>query len=90
MMNISQKTPFKKAYKKLHDNQVPAVNDAINLILNNPSIGEAKKGDLAGLLVYKFDVQNQLYLLAYTVEGEDLTLLALGVHENFYDKLKRQ
>lgn len=88
-MNIFQKTPFKKTYKKLHNNQVPSVNDAINEIVNNPAIGEVKKGDLAGVLVYKFNIQNQLYLLAYTVEDEDFTLLALGVHENFYDKLKK-
>jgi hypothetical protein len=88
-MNIYQKTFFKKVYKKLHDNQVPEVNKAITAIIENPDIGEMKKGDLAGIQIHKFDVQNQLYLLAYIVESEDLMLLALGVHENFYDKHKR-
>lgn len=88
-MNIFPERIFKNIYKKLHPNQVPAVNDAINEIINNPTIGELKKGDLAGIQVYKFYIQNQLYLLSYTVEDEDLILLALGVHQNFYNKLKK-
>ena len=88
-VKILQKTPFKKTYKKLYDNQVPMVNEAIKEIMNKPDIGEVKKGDLSGVLVHKFEVQGQLYLLAYTFEDDYLTLLALGVHENFYKKLKR-
>jgi hypothetical protein len=34
-------------------------------IVQNPELGEAKKGDLLGVYVYKFDCINRLYLLAY-------------------------
>lgn len=88
MMNIEQKPLFKRTYKKLYKNQLSEVNAAIRLILTDPVIGEEKKGDLAGVRVYKFDVQNQLYLLAYTADETTITLLALGVHENFYRDLK--
>lgn len=89
MMNIEQKPLFKRTYKKLYQNQLSEVNSAIKTIIADPTIGEEKKGDLAGVLVYKFDVQNQLYLLAYEVDKTTITLIALGVHENFYRNLKK-
>lgn len=88
-MNLEQKPVFKRTYKKLHKNQLIEVNTAINTIMSDPIIGEEKKGDLAGVRVYKFDVQDQLYLLAYIVDETTITLLALGSHENFYRNLKK-
>ena len=76
-------------YKKLHDNQRKAVNEAIREVVADPQIGEMKVGDLSGVQVYKFDCVNQLWLLAYLFSGEALVLLAAGPHENFYSKLKR-
>ncbi|MEN6412424.1 MAG: type II toxin-antitoxin system RelE/ParE family toxin [Veillonellales bacterium] len=89
MMNLEQKPLFKRTYKKIYKNQRPQVNSAIKVIVADPLIGEEKKGDLAGVRVYKFDIQNQLYLLAYTVDETTITLLALGVYENFYRELKK-
>ena len=58
---------FARTYKKLHDNVVADVNDAVEVISENPDVGEKKKGDLAHLWVYKFRSQGQLYLLGYTL-----------------------
>lgn len=88
-MNILQRSPFKRSYKKLYKNQLSEVNAAIKEIITNPTIGEEKKGDLAGVQVYKFNVLDQVYLLAYTIDETALILLALGVHENFYRDLKK-
>jgi len=52
-------------------------------------VGEEKKGDLAGVWVYKFDCINQIYLLAYLWDENSRTWLAVGPHENFYRDLKR-
>jgi mRNA-degrading endonuclease YafQ of YafQ-DinJ toxin-antitoxin module len=87
MMNVLQKGEFRRAYKKLHDNQLNAVNTAIEIIITDPLEGEVKKGDLAGVQVYKFQVLDQLFLLAYEHDEEGLTLRALGPHENFYKTL---
>lgn len=87
-MQILQKPSFKRVYKKLHPNQRQAVNTAIKKIVEMPDIGEEKKGDLAGVFVYKFDCVNQQYLLAYEWDELSRTLLFLGVHENFYRELK--
>ena len=87
-MRIEQKPTFKRAYKKLHRNQKKQTNQAINDIINNPSLGHEKRGDLSGVFVYKYDCVNQQYLLAYEWCEEWRLLLAVGPHENFYHSLK--
>lgn len=57
--------------------------------MNDRRCGEEKKGDLAGVHVYKFRVQDQQFLVAYEFDKDNLSLLALGVHENFYRDLKK-
>jgi mRNA interferase RelE/StbE len=88
-MNIVQSPYFKRTYKKLHPNQSKEVSAAIRHVLSDPSGGEQKKGDLAGVWVYKFRLQDKQFLLAYEFDKETLFLLALGVHENFYRNLKK-
>ncbi|MBK5940520.1 type II toxin-antitoxin system RelE/ParE family toxin [Halochromatium roseum] len=86
---LAQRPAFKRAYKKLHPNQREAVHSAIRAILSDPECGEEKKGDLAGVRVFKFDCIHQTFLLAYTWGDSLCTLLSLGPHENFYRDLKR-
>ena len=89
-MNILQSLEFRKVYKKLHSNVRSIVNEQIQLVMQNPSIGEEKKQDLKGVFVHKFKINNLLYLLAYSFDEASLTLLTLGTHENFYRDLKRK
>ena len=89
-MEIFQTLTFRQSYKKLHLNVRSVVNEQIQQVVENPNIGEEKKQDLQGVFVHKFKVFNQLYLLAYTFDETSLTLLNLGVHENFYRDLKRK
>ena len=91
-MEILQTNRFRKAYLKLHINQLAEVNKAIRAVIKNPDIGEQKKGDLSWLWVYKFKVLGKLTLLGYNIEknGEIvLTLIDIGSHENFYRDLKK-
>jgi mRNA interferase RelE/StbE len=88
-MNVVQSPDFRKAYKKLHSKELQNVNEAIKRVLTEPESGEEKKGDLAGVRVYKFRLRDQQFLLAYEFDKETLFLLALGVHENFYRDLKK-
>ena len=50
-----------------------------------------KVSDLDFLRVHKFKMLNQQYLLGYMYEEDALvlTLLKLGVHENFYRDIKK-
>lgn len=88
---VQQTRRFARQYKRLHDNIVVDVDDAVEKIAADPAVGERKKGDLADLFVFKFRSQGQHYLLGYTRdEGVKLVYLeAVGPHENFYRDLKR-
>ena len=88
-IKVQQSTLFRRAYKRLHPNQKADVDDAIAEIVNDPNLGEPKKGDLAGVFVYKFKCNGQLTLLAYEYDEASRMLLLLGSHENFYRTLKR-
>jgi hypothetical protein len=88
-VQILQSTLFKRAYKRLHPNQKADVDDAIAEVVVDPTLGEAKKGDLAGVFVYKFKCNGQLALLAYEYDPSSRLLLLVGSHENFYRSLKR-
>lgn len=88
---VRQTRRFARAYKKLPDNIIPAVDNAVGLIGVDPDVGEKKKADLAALWVYKFRCFGQLYLLGYTREDSVrlIYLEAVGPHENFYRDVKR-
>ena len=88
-VQVLQSAMFKRAYKRLQPNQKADVDDAVASIVRDPTIGQAKKGDLAGVFVYKFKSNAQLILLAYQYDPTTRMLLLLGSHENFYRDLKR-
>ena len=88
-IRIIQASGFVRAYKRLHNNQKDAVDAAIAIVVLEPEAGQAKKGDLAGVFVYKFDCVNQVYLLAYEYDPQTRVLLLVGAHENFYRNLKQ-
>lgn len=88
---IVQDPFFARKIKKLHAAQREELYTAIRTIADNPEIGEFKKGDLQGFLVFKFRINKQVTLLAYLYaeSSNTITLLAFGSHENFYRDLKR-
>lgn len=88
---VLQTPSFKKAAKKLKKNQKADLDDAVRSLLENPIIGEQKKGDLSFMRVYKFKMVKQLTLLGYSYEDGTivLELLALGSHEDFYRDAKK-
>ena len=91
-MKVVQTSTFKYQAKKLHVNQKVILDKAIQQILLSPEIGETKKGKLIGMRVYKFQMINQLTLLAYELSSDrmQLILLAIGSHENFYRNLEKK
>jgi len=80
-----------KAVKRLKPNQKKVLDGAIKKVMEDPSLGQQKKGLLGFLRVYKFKMNKQLTLLGYSFDNGTLTLelIALGSRENFYLDIKR-
>jgi len=87
---ISQSPAFGRKVKKLKPQEKKSLDDAVLDIIQNPNIGQQKAGDLSDVFVYKFKINKQLILLAYTVTPIEICLIAMGSHENFYRDLKKK
>jgi len=91
-LSVIMSSVFHKALKKLSKKEQNLVDDEVEKIIENPEIGELKKGDLSHMRVHKFKMNKQLMLLGYSYVDDKLTLflLNIGSHENFYDKAKNR
>ncbi len=93
-MQVNFKRPFAKFVKKAHKPLQLAIEDSVELICSNLDIGENKVGDLSGIRVYKFRFNRHEYLIAYRLLDSSVDIFIVdfyqvGLHENFYDTLKR-
>jgi mRNA interferase RelE/StbE len=88
-MTIYQSRSFAQKVKKMLKQEKEILDQEVRRIAQNPSIGEEKKGDLAGVFVHKFKMKTTRYLLAYRTVGQDLELVMIGAHENYYRDLKQ-
>lgn len=88
IMKVYQSSSFARTVKKFEKDQELELDTEIKKIIQDPSIGSEKKGDLRGVFVHKFRVQSTLYLLSYRMLGEDIELIMIGPHENYYRDLK--
>ena len=82
---------FNRIRKRLPPNLRAAIDEQVRHICEDPSLGDLKTGDLAGIRVQKFGYMGQLYLLAHEADrdAEVVYIHAVGGHENFYRDLKR-
>ena len=81
MAQLKILSPAAKFLKKLKDKRLKALyQEAIDRILEDHTVGEAKTGDLAG--VFGYDIY-------YYVEDKVVVVIMAGTRENFYDELKR-
>jgi mRNA interferase RelE/StbE len=87
-MKILQSRSFERKVKKFNKQEKSALDKQVSKIAENPSIGTEKKGDLRGVFVHKFKIKTIQYLLAYRFVGDDLELIMIGPHENYYRDLK--
>lgn len=87
-MKIYQSRSFEKKIKTISKQEKEILDLEIRKIADNPSAGEEKKGDLRKIFVHKFKMKATKYLLAYRMLGEDLELIMIGPHENYYRDLK--
>ncbi|MDO9144522.1 type II toxin-antitoxin system RelE/ParE family toxin [Rhodoferax sp.] len=95
-METNFKRPFAQYVKKAHKPLQLAIEDEVDVVCDDPEIGELKVGDLAGIRVRKFRFSRQEYLIAYRAPKDDVSVEFLvidfyqvGTHENFYAELKQ-
>ncbi len=87
-MKIFQSRSFERKVRKLDKKEKAGLDKEIRGIVENPSLGTEKKGDLRGVFVHKFRIRTTQYLLAYRIVPEGLELIMFGPHENYYRDLK--
>ena len=87
-MKIIQSRSFEQQVKKFNHSQKIALDEQIKLIIENPTIGTEKKGDLREVYVQKFKIKTIQYLLAYRFNEERLELIMIGPYQNYYRDLK--
>lgn len=86
---VFQSPLFERKKKRLTKIELAILDAELRRICNAPKMGEDKRGDLTGVFVHKFNVRERLFLLAYEFDENEVVLLTLGSHENFYRDLKR-
>lgn len=99
MVELRVLPPAAKYIKKLKDKKLKQLyKEAIDEIVADPSVGEDKSGDLAGVKGYDIYYNKTNYELAYTVEyvqddeneePKAVVVIMAGTRENFYNELKR-
>ena len=87
-MKVFQSRSFEKKTKRVTKKQKNILDKQIKIILDNPSIGQEKRGDIRGIYIHKFKIDTALYLLSYRFLEEALELIMIGPHENYYRNLK--
>ncbi|HED00936.1 MAG TPA: type II toxin-antitoxin system RelE/ParE family toxin [Proteobacteria bacterium] len=87
-MKVYQSRSFEKRVKRFSEIEKGVLDQELEKIMQNPSVGEEKKGDLRGVYVHKFKIKTIQYLLSYRMVGNDLELIMIGPHENYYRELK--
>ena len=88
-MKIIQSRSFEQRIKKFNPDQKAALDAQIKLILENPEMGDEKRGDLSEVYVHKFKIKTIQYLLAYRFNEARLELIMIGPHQNYYRDLKK-
>ena len=86
-MKILQSRSFERKVKKFGKHEKKILDKQILKIADDPYAGTEKKGDLRGVYVYKFKIKTIQYLLSYRIIGENLELIMIGPHENYYRDL---
>lgn len=84
--------PAAKFIKKLKDKKLKRLyQEAVDIIREDYTVGEAKAGDLSGVYGYDIYYNKTNYEMAYTVEylgDKVIVIIMAGTRENFYDQLK--
>ena len=88
-MHILQSGSFRKKVRRFREQEKLILDNQVRKIIKDPAIGQEKKGALRGIFVHKFKIHATQYLLSYRFIGDDLELIMIGPHENYYRVLSK-
>jgi len=88
-MKIIQTRSFEQRVKKFNQAQKMILDKQIKLVIENTDSGDEKRGNLCEVYVHKFKIKTIQYLLAYHFNEEQLELIMIGPHQNYYRDLKK-
>jgi plasmid stabilization system protein ParE len=86
--SVIQSPSFERYTKKQTKQFKRSLDLAVKEIVDQPEVGQEKRGDLRGVRVHKFKHERVLYLLAYIIGEATIELIMVGTHENYYRDLK--
>ena len=87
-MYILQSRSFEPKVREFTKQEKKELDRQIETIMDTPDIGSEKKGDLRRVYIHKFKIQTMQYLLSYRFVGDNIELIMIGAHENYYRDLK--
>jgi len=87
-MHILQSRSFEPKVREFTKQEKKELDRQIETIMDTPDIGSEKKGDLRRVYIHKFKIQTMQYLLSYRFVGDNIELIMIGAHENYYRDLK--
>lgn len=64
---------FARTAKKLYPQDKAVLDATVKAVAHNPALSAEKRGDLNGVLVYKFKLNKQETLLAYRLQSDKLS-----------------
>jgi mRNA-degrading endonuclease RelE of RelBE toxin-antitoxin system len=65
-------------------NQKPDLEQIIKKIEENPAIGQEQKGDLKGIYIYQFKMNDKKYLLSYRIKQSTIEIITFGQREKYF------
>lgn len=86
-MKVLQTRLSARRVKKLSSQQKAILDTEIRRIIEDPALGQEKRGTLKGVFIHKFKIHTDLFLLAYKCDSQVLELIMFGPHENYYRDL---
>ena len=91
MFHLAYTSKVAKQIRKLDKPLKQEIKRRLELIAQDPYIGQKKKGKLHDVWGYGFIWRNTAYRIAYKIYGEELVVLVLaaGSHEGFWEEISR-
>jgi hypothetical protein len=65
-------------------NHKVVLDQIIKKIEENPAIGQEQKGDLKGVYIYQFNINETKYLMSYRVKETTIEIITFGPRKKYF------